>query len=97
MQWTRLAGSPENEPGSLYAHSPDECSGEVCCLHNPTVHPLRNADQVWRGDRGIVERVCEHGVGHPDPDDRRVRTGEDDGVHGCCVGRCCAWHDSSAT
>jgi hypothetical protein len=35
-----------------------------------------------------MERICEHGCGHPDPDDHRILTGEDDGIHGC--DGCCA-------
>jgi len=23
---------------------------------------------IWRDDRATFERICEHGVGHPDPD-----------------------------
>lgn len=34
--------------------------------------------QHWRGDRHLMERICPHGVGHPDPDDINP-----DGVHGC--------------
>jgi hypothetical protein len=37
-----------------------------------------------------MERICEHGIGHPDPDDRRIRTGEDMGDHGC--DGCCTPH-----
>lgn len=22
----------------------------------------------WRADRQLMERVCDHGIGHPDPD-----------------------------
>ena len=44
----------------------------------------------WRGDRGIFERICQHGVGHPDPDQFefwRVTGQEWQGVHGCDM--CC--------
>ena len=30
-----------------------------------------------------MERICDHGIGHPDPDEFRIRNGEDDGIHGC--------------
>jgi len=43
---------------------------------------------VWKPDRGIIERMCIHGVGHPDPDSLTYLHGRDDGVHGCCG--CCA-------
>lgn len=39
-----------------------------CPLHAPSHHPLRDAPLLWRADVGVFERVCAHGVGHPDPD-----------------------------
>lgn len=48
---------------------------------------MRDWPQFWRDDRGLMERICSHGIGHPDPDDLayKIRTGGDDaeGVHGC--------------
>jgi hypothetical protein len=44
--------------------------------------------QNWRGDKGMMERFCPHGVGHPDPDDLKVMTREGYGIHGC--DGCCA-------
>jgi len=29
---------------------------------------MRSFPQWWRSDRGIMERVCKHEIGHPDPD-----------------------------
>ncbi len=65
------------------AHLPDQCIGEHCTLHNRSDHSMREFPQHWRGDRGIMERICPHGVGHPDPDDYRIINGEDSGIHGC--------------
>jgi hypothetical protein len=62
----------------ILAHDPEKCAGEVCCIHNPSDHHMRKMRQHWRGDRGIMERLCSHGIGHPDPDDPT-----DDTVHGC--------------
>jgi hypothetical protein len=45
---------------------------------------MRSWPQHWRGDRGIIERVCDHGIGHPDPDDRN--RDKIHGCDGCCVG-----------
>jgi hypothetical protein len=73
--------------GKIKAHHPSLCAGAVCCLHNRSQHAMRGWPQLWREDRGIMERVCQCGIGHPDVDDRRVLSGEDDGVHGCC-GHC---------
>lgn len=78
---------------NLKTHSRDRCVGQWCCIHNPSDHPLSGAPLNWRGDRGIMERICEHGVGHNDPDDTAARKllglGDSDGVHGCDF--CCDW------
>lgn len=83
----------ENSTEVLQCHLPDQCAGERCTIHNRSHHHMRSFQQHWRGDRGIMERICEHGVGHPDPDDYRVYTGADDGVHGC--DGCCVAIDFS--
>lgn len=77
----------------LETHPPEVCAGERCCIHNPSDHPLKDAPLHWRGDRGLMERTCQHGTGHPDPDsvDYLVRTTGDDGwddhgCDGCCRG-----------
>lgn len=69
-------------------HSPDQCEGEYCCIHNPSDHSMKDFPTHWRADRGIMERICPHGVGHPDPDDMAFITrtrgeGHMEGVHGC--------------
>ena len=49
---------------------------------------MRSFPQFYRFDRGIMERKCTHGIGHPDPDDINVINGTDDGTHacdGCCL------------
>ena len=71
----------------LVTHPPQRCAGNACCIHNPSVHPLDTAPLHWRGDIGLMERTCPHGIGHPDPDDIAYKarvTGDDGwGVHGC--------------
>ena len=70
----------------LRTHGPGECSGEFCVIHNPSGHPLRDAPLNWRADKGVMERICPHGIGHDDPDDvaHRKRIGVTHaGVHGC--------------
>ena len=53
----------------MKVHGSDECSGPNCCIHNPSDHPLKDAPLSWRSDHVLMERICEHGIGHPDPDD----------------------------
>lgn len=74
----------------LSVHPASQCTGQPCCIHNPSAHPLSHAPLHWRADRSLMERTCSHGVGHPDPDDlaykRRVRGDEYayyEGIHGC--------------
>lgn len=59
----------EHTDHEIMAHPASACAGQSACpLHNRSVHALRAMSQHWRGDRGIIERVCEHDIGHPDPD-----------------------------
>ena len=62
----------------LKCHLDTACKGEYCTMHKRSDHSMRSFPQQWRWDRGIMERICEHNVGHPDPDDIT-----DDRVHGC--------------
>jgi hypothetical protein len=64
-------------------HDREKCEGGTCPVHRMSDHPLRSWPQNFRQDAGFMERVCQHGVGHPDPDDRFA-----DPVHGC--DGCCA-------
>lgn len=67
-------------------HSPTLCEGRGCSIHHPSDHPLANWPMLFRGDRGLMERTCPHGVGHPDPDDLAWHESEGrgwQGVHGC--------------
>lgn len=60
--------------------------GRTCIIHSPTDHHMRGWPLHWRDDRKIFERICEHGIGHPDPDqyDYWDSIGkESEGVHGC--------------
>ena len=67
-------------PADLHTHHAADCQ-PPCCIHAPSDHPLADAPLHWRHDRRIFERICAHGIGHPDPDDRARNRG--DGVHGC--------------
>lgn len=79
----------------LITHDPSKCEGRPCCIHNPSDHSMRDFPQLWRSDRGLMERTCPHGIGHPDPDDiahKRQTRGEEyaryEAIHGC--DGCCA-------
>ena len=52
-------------------HKSSLCEGTYCAIHNPSDHSLKNAPIAVRSDafkHGLVERFCEHGIGHSDPD-----------------------------
>jgi hypothetical protein len=71
----------------LMTHDSTDCDAP-CPIHKPSDHYMVHWRQVWRWNppwdyRGIMERLCVHGIGHPDPDDLRIRLGHDDGTHGC--------------
>ncbi len=66
----------------LWVHNKENCSGN-CVIHNPSDHTLKYAPTHWRDDRALMERICEHGIGHPDPDDLVYHKAEWRGVHGC--------------
>lgn len=76
-------------------HPKDKCAGTTCTIHKRTNHKMREFPQHWREDRNFMERVCTHGVGHPDPDQREFLVGRYGWmtargmfVHGC--DGCCA-------
>lgn len=69
----------------LWVHAKSECKGPNCVIHNPSDHPMRDFPTHWREDRAIMERICPHLIGHPDPDDVAFHKahGGDISVHGC--------------
>lgn len=80
----------------INVHQPDACEGRACCIHNPSDHHMREWPMVWRDDRGLMERTCPCGIGHPDPDHMAYVLAvpgpvdeRESGVHGCC-GHCIA-------
>lgn len=81
----------------LLVHNKEDCKGANCVIHHPSVHALSSAPTYWRADRHLMERICPHGVGHPDPDDiaytmlatggRALKWGHSvHGCDGCCAG-----------
>ena len=67
----------------IRTHHRDTCQGRPCPVHHPSNHPMVSWPQVWRADKRATERVCPHGIGHPDPDD--PATDRVHGCHGCCT------------
>ena len=74
-------------------HAEGQCAGTHCTLHNPSDHVMIEWPTYWR-ETGLIERMCKHGVGHPDPDSAAYLDkahGHPEGtwsVHGCdgCCG-----------
>lgn len=77
-------------PDLIQVHGRSACQGRgiPCCIHAPSSHHMVTWPMNWRADTGVMERLCLHGIGHPDPDHmayvRSLRRGlEWQGVHGC--------------
>jgi hypothetical protein len=71
--------------GTARVHDASACSGENCCIHRPSMHAMVEEPMVLR-ESTLVERLCRHGVGHPDPDSVAFMErsgGKYWGVHGC--------------
>ena len=67
----------------INVHSLSACAGRPCTIHNRSNPAMRSFPQSFRSDAGFIERICPHGIGHPDPDDPFAPS-----VHGC--DGCCA-------
>ena len=52
----------------LEVHDPNVCAGHHCCIHNPSRHALDRAPLHWYPGTALMLRICEHRIGHPDPD-----------------------------
>lgn len=63
-------------------HDPIICEGGPCTIHNRSNHVMREFRQHWRQDAGFMERICSHGIGHPDPDE--LDPSRAHGCDGCC-------------
>lgn len=70
-------------------HKADVCAGQACAIHNPSDHVMKDMPMVLREDSfkyAMPERVCPHGIGHPDPDS--VAWYAQQGTHGMGVHGC---------
>lgn len=75
----------------MMVHSKSVCD-HPCALHTPSDHHMKNWRLCLRMDRAdrLIERKCEHGTGHPDPDSlgyiaskMGFKTAITSGTHGC--------------
>lgn len=73
----------ENTDDTILAHPKFVCAGRNCTIHNRSDHIMRSFRQHWRADRAIMERICPHGIGHPDPDEYKLTLNNYEGIHGC--------------
>jgi hypothetical protein len=75
----------------IYVHKKGQCKGTYCTLHNRSNHHLRSWPQLWDPQIFAMQRICEHGVAHTDPDeintDVVVRFEHESQCDGCCVPR----------
>lgn len=84
--------------GGGRVHTKEQCKAsrkagapKGCVIHKPTLHRLTGAAQVVRSST-LIEDICEHGVGHPNPDSAAYLNWRDKtehwGTHGCdgCCG-----------
>lgn len=83
--------------GTLRTHSSLACAGDFCSVHNPSSHSMVRFPQYWDAQRFQMQRVCPHGIPHPDPDDlaySALVNGEEFAEfqrdHDCCDEGCCA-------
>ncbi len=75
-------------------HPAGTCAGTYCVIHNPSPHHMRDWPLNFRNDLALMERICPHGVGHPDPDSlafQKTLGNDYKSVHGCCG--CCHTHE----
>jgi hypothetical protein len=92
LHWTLIKTDTYHATGGEVwskVHSESSCRGRHCVIHNPSDHNMRDWPMHLR-ETGLVERICEHGVGHPDPDSRAyfdeygpIGSRGAWGVHGC--------------
>lgn len=102
-QEVRAANKPEYVTGTgqklWRVHLKQDCMHRICDIHNPPQGlPESDWPTHWRADRGLMERICPHGVGHPtkahmeflkEMDAVRGTTNAKwEGIHGCdgCCG-----------
>lgn len=94
----RAANKPEYVTGTgqklWRVHLKQDCQHRICDIHNPPKGlPESDWPTHWRSDRGLMERICPHGIGHPtkahmeflrEMDEvRGTENSKWEGIHGC--------------
>jgi len=75
----------EHSDQEIWVHNETLCDGQKCTIHRRSNHHMRSFKQYWRNDSMIMERICPHGIGHPDPDEPALDTIKySHGCDGCC-------------
>ena len=66
---------------NVWVHRKDQCcdTGNGCPIHSVADILPHKQPTHWRQDRGIMEVICDCGIGHPHGNDPTR-----DRVHGCC-------------
>ena len=89
-EWVQLESGQR-----IRTHSKAACLAHPCSVHCPSDEAKAIGTRYWRSDRHMMERICEHGIGHPDPDEfnflRKIGYGPEaldshatHGCDGCC-------------
>lgn len=76
----------------IQTHELDTCIGRFCAIHRPMPGPWSTWPRYWRDGRGIMERICPCGIGHPVAEmyEHALATGEGGAslIHRCCIHPC---------
>lgn len=79
--WTLVGGQV-----LVGVHQSDKCFKQYCTIHNFSDHHMVDWPQNWRPGwiGGYMERICPHGIAHPDPDEINIEGIATHGCDGCC-------------
>ena len=74
--------------GIAMVHNDKQCDDKYpCTIHRHSIHTMYKHPMLLR-ETGLIEHICEHGVGHPCPDSaayygRLYKQDDAYMVHGC--------------
>lgn len=68
----------------VYVHEKHRCmNSHACVIHEPSDHHMLGWPTHWRDLSKYMERICSHGIGHPDPDE--IDPPVSHTCDGCCL------------